>query len=207
MSKDTPVEEDRVPFDWETRFANDDTPWERGALHPAFEDWRAQGLFRTGASVVVPGCGRALEPEAFARLGLHVTGLDVSERAIAWQRRRFAKAGLTGRFRVADALTWRPDDPFDLYYEQTFLCAIAPRLRREYEQAAFEQLKPGGRLLALFMQKDERGGPPYGCDLDAMRALFSDARWQWPDTPLPAYPHPSLGDKAERAAVLVRRGT
>lgn len=205
MSKDTPVEEDRVPMDWETRFAHDDTPWERGGLHPAFEDWRAAGLYETGARVFVPGCGRSAEPEALARLGLEVTGLDVSQTAIAWQRRRFEEAGLTGTFLVADALTWRPETPFDLYYEQTFLCAIPPRLRPEYEEAAFEQLKPGGRLLALFMQKAERGGPPYGCGIEAMRALFGEARWQWPDGELPAWPYPGLGDKAERSAVLVRK--
>lgn len=202
----TPVEEDRVPVDWETRFANDDTPWERGALHPAFEHWRAQGLFEAGARVFVPGCGRSPEPEALARLGLHVTGLDLSGRAVAWQRKRFADAGLTGDFLVADALTFRPETPFDLYYEQTFLCAIPPRLRGEYEEAAFEQLGPGGRLLALFMQKAEPGGPPYGCDIEAMRALFPESRWRWPEGELPAWPHPGLEAKAERSAVLVRRG-
>lgn len=201
----TPVEEDRVPFDWETRFANDDTPWERGGIHPAFEDWRAARLFDAGDRVFIPGCGRAPEPEAFARLGLEVTGLDVANRAVSWQQRRFEEAGLTGTFLVADALTWRPDTPFDLYYEQTFLAALPPRLRGEYEQAAFEQLKPGGNLLALFMQKEEPGGPPYGCPIEAMRELFGPDRWQWPEEELRAYPHPGLEEKAEIAAVLTRK--
>lgn len=200
-----PADKDRTPFDWEARFRQNDTPWERSGLHPAFHDWAKAGLFKPGLRVFIPGCGRAPEPEAFARLGLEVTGLDVSESAIAWQRQRFAEAGLEGRFLVEDALAWRPQTPFDLYYEQTFLCAIAPRQRETYEQAAFEQLRPGGLLLALFMQNAERGGPPYGCGLDVMTALFPATRWIWPQAEPVAWPHPSLGGKAELAAVLERR--
>ena len=206
MTKTSPVEEDRVPFDWETRFANDDTPWERGAVHPAFEYWRGQGHFEAGLRVFVPGCGRSAEPEAFARLGLHVTGMDVAQSAIAWQEKRFAEAGLSGTFLEENALTWHPETPFDLFYEQTFLCAIHPHQREAYERAAYDQIRPGGKLLALFMQKEERGGPPYGCDLAAMHELFAPQRWDWPDGELPAFPHPRLGDKAERGAVLVRKG-
>ena len=106
----------------------------------------------------------------------------------------------------ANGLSWRPDAPFDRLYEQTFLCAIHPRDREAYAQMAFEVLKPGGQLLVLFMQKDERGGPPYGCSIPAMKTLFSEARWIWPEAEsLTLFPHPRLNDKAELASVLTRR--
>jgi len=51
-------------------------------------------------------------------------------------------------------------------------------------------LRPGGRLLALFMQarKDSAAegfieGPPYHCDINAMRALFREPDWRWPKPP------------------------
>lgn len=94
----------------------------------------------------------------------------------------------------------------DLVYEQTFLCAIPPRLREDYERTVHAWLKPGGRLLALFMQKDKRGGPPYGCALDAMHALFPPERWAWPaDDDFTAWPHPSLNGKPELGGMLERR--
>ena len=105
-----------------------------------------------------------------------------------------------------DGLAWRPPVPFDLLWEQTFLCAIHPHDRARYEQTAHAVLKPGARLIALFMQKDEPGGPPYGCSLEAMRALFPAERWIWPgDEAFTPFPHPSLNGKPELGGILVRR--
>lgn len=194
-----------APMDWQAKFEANEAPWERGGLHPAFGHWRRMGLLEPGRTILVPGCGRAPEPQALARAGLAVTGIDIAPAAIDWQRRRFAETGLAGAFHLADGLDWRPDAPFDLYWEQTFLCAISPKLREAYERAAFDQIRPGGVLLALFMQKSEPGGPPYGCPVPAMRELFPDDRWVWPEDAPAAFPHPGLNRKAELAEPLVRR--
>lgn len=200
------VSENRTPFDWETRFKDDDAPWERPGLHPAVEHFRKTGVLTAGQSIYVPGCGRSPEPVAFARFGLRVTASDVAPSAVKRQKEQFTAAGLEAAVVEADGLDWRPAIPFDLVWEQTFLCAIHPHDRPRYETMACEVLKPGGRLIALFMQKDEPGGPPYGCSLEAMRSLFPESRWAWPeDDAFTPFPHPSLNDKAELAAVLTRR--
>lgn len=192
-------------MDWDARFRADDAPWERKGLHPAFAHWQSLGLLQARKSIYVPGCGRGEEPLALAKAGLHVTAIDLSPTAIDWQKARFAEAGLSAYLEAGDALAFRPDTPFDLYWEQTFLCAIPPKMRETYEAAAHAQLRPGGVLLALFMQKEEMGGPPYGCALPAMRALFPDTRWQWPDDEPTAFPHPGLNGKAELGVALARR--
>jgi len=198
--------ENRTPFDWETRFKTDDAPWERGGLHPAVAHFRQTGLLTASQSIYVPGCGRSPEPVAFAREGLRVTASDVAPSAVKRQTEQMMAAGLDAAVFEADGLDWRPPVPFDLLWEQTFLCAIHPHDRQRYEAMAFEMLKPGGHLIALFMQKDEPGGPPFGCSIEAMRQLFSEARWIWPDdADLVAFEHPKLNDKAELAGVLVRR--
>ncbi len=200
-----PVFEIRTPFDWEHRFRNEDTPWERGHVHPAVAHWLETGALNAGERVYVPGCGRGREPKALAEAGLDVTASDVAPSAAAYQWEAL-RPYPSARIIEGDSLDWRPDQPFDALYEQTFLCAIHPHQRELYEAMAFQVLKPGGRLLALFMQKDERGGPPYGCSLEAMRDLFPDRRWIWPqgDAFVP-FPHPNLGGKAELGGVLVRR--
>jgi methyl halide transferase len=194
-----------APMDWDARFRANDAPWERNGLHPAFEHWRGLGLLQAGKSVYVPGCGRGEEPLALARAGLNVTAIDLSPTAIDWQVARFAEAGLTAHLEAGDALAYRPEAPFDLYWEQTFLCAIPPKLREAYEAGAHAQIRPRGVLLALFMQKEEMGGPPYGCGLPAMRTLFPDSRWNWPAGEPMAFPHPGLNAKKELAVALVRR--
>lgn len=192
-------------MDWDARFRADDAPWERKGLHPAFAHWQSLGLLQPGKSIYVPGCGRGEEPLALAKAELNVTAIDLSLTAIDWQKARFAGAGLSAHLEAGDALAFRPETPFDLYWEQTFLCAISPKMREGYETAAHAQLHAGGVLLALFMQKDEMGGPPYGCALPAMRELFPEDRWQWPEAEPMAFPHPGLNSKAELGVALVRR--
>lgn len=196
----------RTTMDWESKFQADDAPWERGGVHPAVAHFRKTGVLTAGQSIYVPGCGRSPEPAAFARFGLRVTASDVAPSAVKRQKEQMTAAGLDAAVFEADGLAWRPPIPFDLMWEQTFLCAIHPRDRARYEAMAFEVLKPGGRLIALFMQKDEPGGPPYGCGLEAMEALFPAERWTWPAaSEFVDFPHPSLGGKAERGGVLIRR--
>lgn len=202
---DTPPSEDRSSFDWEARFQSDDAPWERHGVHAAAIDWIQNGLLTPGQSVLTPGCGRSEEPGYFAQQGLKVTATDIAPSAIQWQIDRFRALNVTADALETDALAWRPEAGFDALYEQTFLCAIHPKRREDYEAMAHSSLKPGGRLLALFMQKTELGGPPYGCGLDAMRALFDDSRWIWPAAKPRPYPHPGLNNKAELAVVLTRR--
>lgn len=202
MSEET----ERSGFDWEMRFAADDTPWERRALHPAMLAWVKAGELERGLRVIIPGCGRSPELAFLASRGLKVTGADLSSTALTYQRQTLDKAGLDATLREGDVLAHRPDRPYDAVYEQTFLCAIPPRLRTAYEAALCDWLKPGGHMLALFMQKDEPGGPPYGCALPAMRGLFPETRWTWPkDEDFIAWPHPSLKGKPELAGILVRR--
>jgi SAM-dependent methyltransferase len=200
-----PHSEARTSFDWEHRFQTGDAPWERGGVHPALAHFTRAGTLMPGLCVYVPGCGRGEEPAALAAAGLHVTASDIAPSAAAYQRDRL-KAHDRARIIEADSLAWRPETPFDILYEQTFLCAIHPHDRARYALMAHEVLMPGGRLLALFMQKDEPGGPPYGCALEAMRALFPADHWIWPaDDAFIPFPHPALGGKAELGGVLVRR--
>lgn len=206
------TDDERPAFEWETRFRDNDTPWERGDLHPAARMWMDQGVLAAGKSVVIPGCGRCPEVAAFARAGLKVIAADLSDTAMAWQKSIFLEEKLSGEFIEGDILRpgdqrWYPEDPVDLVYDQTFLCAIPPRLREHYVYGLTHcWMKPGGQYLALFMQKEERGGPPYGCPLDAMRELFSDRFWIWPeDEDFIDIPHPSLNGKPELAGVLTRR--
>lgn len=192
-------------MDWEARFREGHTPWERPGLHPAFLQWREAGTFADVKRIIIPGCGRAPELAAFAQMGLDAAGTDLSETALNYQRNKLKENNLSAVLIPGDSLAYAPDAPFDAVYEQTFLCAISPKLRGDYERAVHRWLRPGGRLFALFMQKEEPGGPPYGCSIAAMHDLFPGDRWTWPEPPYPAFPHPSLSGKPELAVILTRR--
>jgi len=189
--------------DWQQRYDDDSTRWERGALNPAFVHWQEAGAFKGIKSVIIPGCGRSPEPLAFARLGSHVTALDFAPAAITAQKDFFQHASINAKIEEADVLTWLPDTPVEAVYDQTCLCALTPAVWQDYANQIHRWLKPGGRAFMLFMQTGKEGGPPFHSPLETMRTLFDDARWQWPTTPLYRADHSS--GKYELGAVLTRR--
>ncbi|MDM0018238.1 methyltransferase domain-containing protein [Variovorax saccharolyticus] len=194
---------------WQARFETGTTPWDRGAASPQLLRWRDAGAFPAGSSVLVPGCGSGWELAELAAAGAAVTGLDYAPAAVERSAQRLAERGLQAGVLQADVLQWSPPQPVDTVYEQTCLCALHPDHWTAYAAQLHAWLRPGGRLLALFMQAPAAGaadgyitGPPYHCDIHAMRALFAAVRWSWPKPPYERVIHP-LGAH-ELAVVLTR---
>jgi methyl halide transferase len=195
---------------WEQRFASGTTPWDRGEANPQLVSWLAAGTLKP-CRILIPGCGSGYEAAVLAKAGFDVTALDYAPIAIERTRKLLDAQGLKATLVDADALTWRPDRPFDAIYEQTCLCALYPDQWRAYADQLQRWLKPNGKLFALFVQflrpeaaQGQIQGPPYHCDITAMRALFPDPPWSWPKPPYPRTSHP-LG-LAELAVVLTRTG-
>lgn len=194
---------------WNERFAASQTPWDRGAPNPQLGAWLASGELRA-CRILVPGCGAGHEVAALAAAGFDVTALDYAKEAVDRTRARLASGNLAATVVQADALEWQPPAPFEAIYEQTCLCALYPDDWRRYADQLHGWLAPAGRLFALFVQYARPGaaegrieGPPYHCDINAMRALFPEGRWAWPKPPYPRTTHPR--GLAELAAVLRRR--
>jgi len=193
---------------WAERFATQTWGWDRGAAHAQLQRWLAEGLITPSHAVAVPGCGRGHELLALGQAGIAAVGLDYTPAAVELARERIAD--LPGRVELADVLEWQPPAPLDRVYEQTCLCALHPDRWQAYAAQLHAWLKPGGLLLANFMQALRPGstqglveGPPYHCDINAMRALFPESRWEWPAPPYAQTPHSQ--DWFELAVVLVRR--
>ncbi|HTQ76486.1 MAG TPA: methyltransferase domain-containing protein [Burkholderiales bacterium] len=193
---------------WEQRFADGNTPWDRGAPNPQLAAWLEAGALAPGR-ILVPGCGSGYEVAALAARGFEVTALDYADAAVARTRTLLESRRLSAAVVQADALQWRPPRPFDAVYEQTCLCALYPDHWRAYADRLRAWLRPGGRLFALFMQfarpaaaQGSIEGPPYHCDIVAMRALFPAPLWGWPKPPYPRTSHPS--GLAELAVILER---
>ncbi len=194
---------------WNGRFQSGDTPWDRGDVNPQLEPWLLDGTLRP-CRILVPGCGSGHEVVALALAGFAVTALDFAPEALARTSARLQAANASAALVEADALAWRPAQPFDAVYEQTCLCALYPDRWRGYADQLHHWIVPGGRLYALFAQMPRPGaaegsieGPPYHCDINAMRALFPAERWNWPKPPYARIAHPRA--LSELAVVLERR--
>ena len=185
--------------DWESRYRDGATAWERPGLNDAYLTWRDHGLLMP-CRILVPGGGRSAEPLAMAEAGFDVTVVDLAESAVAAQRARLEHLHVQARVEHANLLIWEPAQKFDAIYDQAFLCALPPAAWPDYEQRLHRWLKPDGALFILFMQTHTAGGPPFHCDLDAMRGLVPAERWHWPEHRDAQVEHPS--GRSEQPAVL-----
>lgn len=160
-------------MDWNRRYEENDTPWDKGAAHPALDEMLARGAL--SGRVLVPGCGTGHDVRALARHGLDVVGLDVAplalERALS-----LARAG-TETYILGDLFHLPADlqGAFDGIFEHTCFCAIDPSRRADYAAAVASALRPGGKLLAVFFLDPGHGGegPPFGCTTGELDGLFA----------------------------------
>lgn len=189
--------------DWEAKYREGQTPWDRGEANPALAQWIHEGKLPSGR-VLVPGCGRGYEVIALAQAGWSVTAIDSARSAVQSLRERLAALGLDAVVELADLFEWSPaDGPFDLIYEQTCLCALPPSQWSEYAIRLAQWLPHNGVLAALFMQTGKPGGPPYNCPLPTMHSLFSAPTWDWSTAEHSIHsPHPA---GVEESCVLLRR--
>ncbi len=187
---------------WEARWQAGQTGWDRGGPSPALLEWLARGEVPPGRWLV-PGSGQGWEVDALAAASCDVTAVDLAPSALARLGERLAARGLSAECIEANVLDWQPRQPFDGIYEQTCLCALHPDSLPAYAERLARWLKPGGVLLALFMQTGREGGPPFDCPLAAMRALFPDSHWEWPAEAPRRIEHPS--GLHELAVRLTRR--
>jgi methyl halide transferase len=194
---------------WQERFLAQHTPWDRHAPNPQLAVWLDSKTLEP-CRIFVPGCGSGHEVAVLAQRGFDVTALDFAPAAIALTEERLQRINARATLIESDVLTWNAPAPFDAIYEQTCLCALHPDHWQRYAKRLDEWIVPGGRLFALLMQVQRPGategliqGPPYHCDINAVRALFPESKWQWPSPPYPRVPHSSTW--AELAMVLARK--
>lgn len=166
--------------DWAARYADGDTPWDKGQAHPELQRRIDLGeLDPEGAGrALVPGCGRGHDAAALARAGWQVTALDVVDALLPDNREQIESAG--GRVVIADALSFGEGQPaaFELFFEHTFLCAIHPSERTQWATLVRRSLVPDGRLAHVIFPADKpanQGGPPHGTPPDAVRELLGEA--------------------------------
>ncbi|MFK7909719.1 MAG: methyltransferase domain-containing protein [Akkermansiaceae bacterium] len=162
--------------DWDTRYAKNDTPWDKGAAAPVIPHLVRDGFFPEDAKILVPGCGTGHDVAELENLGYQVTGLDISKLAITQAKNTYpqqVEAFLMGDLFDPDLLQ---ADSFDVVWEHTCYCAIPPARRGEYVGSIHRLLRPGARLVGLFFtdtQMPEGEGPPHETSRDEVVEMFS----------------------------------
>jgi hypothetical protein len=158
-----------VPGFWDERFAQDFTPWDRGGVPRALQNFvtsAAQPLV-----TLIPGCGLGHEVTFFHGAGWDVTAIDFSPAGVAAARRNL---GVLGEHVVeADFFKFAPPRTLQLIYERAFLCAMPRKLWPEVARRWAELLPAGGLLAGYFYFDDNAKGPPFGIDQGQLEDLMA----------------------------------
>ncbi len=164
--------------EWENRYQQGQTGWDRGDVSPNLLHWIEIGLLKP-CRILIPGCGNGHEVVTLAEKGFDVVAIDIAPTPIENLRKVLKARQLNAELIQTDFFIWKLEKPFDAIYEQTSLCALHPDEWMEYEKCLFHWLKPKGKLFAQFMQTGQESGPPFHCDIRAMANLFIVERWLW----------------------------
>ena len=109
-------------------------------------DWLIQTLeLQSGDSLMDLGCGPGLYASRFARRGLQVTGVDYSQRSIAYAKEFAQENDLAIKYRYQNYLELTDANKFDaaLLIFGDF-CPLSPEQRSQLLQNVHRALKPGG---------------------------------------------------------------
>lgn len=162
------------PINWQQRYQNHDTPWDKGRCHPMTA--KAREYFLPG-DIFVPGCGRGWDASELRDLcpTANVIGLDLSANAIADAR----------KIHGLDRLLWYEDDLFRNdddarfarvrnIWEHTCHCALPPSMRSDYVKRIATILPCGGMLCGVFFthMDDQENGPPWNTSPEEIRSLY-----------------------------------
>lgn len=155
---------------WTERYSNNKTGWDIGFASPPLVQYLDQ-IENKEIQVLIPGAGSGYEAAYAWQSGfcyLHL--LDFSSEPLE----RFKS--LNPSFPIEHIHQedfFLHTEKYDLILEQTFFCALDPVLRMDYAMKMKELLKPGGKIVGVWFDREfDFEGPPFGGKADEYKVLF-----------------------------------
>ncbi len=135
-------------------------PW-NNVTPPKILETTIKSILKKGSSVIELGCGAGNYVIHFAKMGYTITGVDISENAIAIAKRSAASAGVDCRFLAADVLGDIEElkETFDAAYDWEVLHHVFPEDREKYVRNVQRLLKGQGWYLSVCFSEDD---PQFG---------------------------------------------
>ena len=131
-----------------------------------------ESFHEKNAAILIPGCGNAYEAEFLNQLGFtNITLLDIASQAVEILHKRFS--GISS-IKVVEGDFFTHSGNYHLIIEQTFFCAILPKMRKKYVRQSHDLLKPQGRIVGVLFNKHFGfPGPPFGGHKEEYEQLFA----------------------------------
>ncbi|MDX8552566.1 TPMT family class I SAM-dependent methyltransferase [Tenacibaculum sp. 1B UA] len=145
---------------WNNKYLHNKTGWDLGEISNPLKEYFNQ-LEDKSIRILIPGGGNSYEAEYLFNKGFNnVFVVDIAEEPLKRIQNR-APSFPKGNLIHADF--FELENVFDLIIEQTFFCAINPKLRPKYVQKVNELLTDEGKLVGLLFDAVlNEDHPPFG---------------------------------------------
>lgn len=157
---------------WDSRYQNNDIGWDLGEVSTPLKQYFDQ-LENKDLKILIPGGGNSYEAEYLFNAGFkNVFVVDLSSTALQNIKNRVPNFPSN---QLIKANFFDITLQFDLIIEQTFFCAIHPKLRQKYAEQAHELLRENGKLVGvLFNAPLFNNRPPFGGSKKEYSIYFKD---------------------------------
>jgi SAM-dependent methyltransferase len=145
---------------WDLRYQNNEIGWDIGYISTPLKKYIDQ-LTDKNIKILIPGGGNSYEAEYLHNLGFkNVFVVDISPTALTNLKNRVPDFPKNHLINID---FFKLNNSFDLILEETFFCALTPKLRDNYVLKMNQILRPNGKLVGLLfnipLNKDR---PPFG---------------------------------------------
>ena len=153
---ETPINKDF----WDAKYSNNETGWDLNQVSPPIKSYFDQ-VTNKDLKILIPGGGNSHEAEYLFLNGFrNVTVIDISEAPLKNLKKRVPN------FPDSQLLHqdfFQLNDTYDLIVEQTFFCALDPKLRPQYVHKMHDILKEKGKIVGLLFDAPlNTEHPPFG---------------------------------------------
>lgn len=156
---------------WTDKYVHGNTGWDIGYVSTPIKEYIDQ-LNDKSLEILIPGAGNAYEAEYLWNEGFkNVTIIDLSDKPLLAFKKRIPEFP---KDQLIQSNFFEHNSKYDLIIEQTFFCALDPKLRERYLEKMPTLLKSSGKLVGLLFNIplfNDR--PPFGGHKSEYIPLFS----------------------------------
>ena len=157
---------------WDAQYQANATGWDLGTVSPPIQTY-IDSITNKELAVLIPGCGNTYEAEYLLEHGFtNITVIDIAPTLVTDLQTKF---GDNPNIKVICGDFFEHQGQYDLIIEQTFFCALPPRLRQKYVWKMHELLAQNGNLAGLLFNRSFEVSPPFGGSKDEYEKLFQQA--------------------------------
>lgn len=156
---------------WSSRYDSQSTGWDVGGITTPLKNYIDQ-ISDKSLRILIPGTGHGHEFLYLLSKGFYnIFALDISSIPLDGIRSKIEP-------RLHEHLIhenfFAHNGTYDLIIEQTFFCALHPKLRKKYAKKTHDLLNDNGKLVGLLFNFPlSEKGPPFGGSISEYEQLFN----------------------------------